>query len=50
VVFGGDELVGMAFWAVVGVRVPDIVAVGAIVAQDGLLDQILQGRGLVDPD
>ena len=49
-ILGGDELVGVAIGAVVGVGVPDIVAVGAIVGQDGLLDQILQGGGLVDPD
>jgi hypothetical protein len=50
VVFGGDELVGRAQRAVVGISVPDIVALGAIVAQDGLGHQILQRRGLVDAD
>jgi hypothetical protein len=50
VVLSGDELVGIAIGAVVRVRVPDVVAVGAIFGQDRLLDQVLQGRGLVNPD
>jgi hypothetical protein len=47
---GGDELVGRALRVVVGISVPDIVALGAIVAQDVLGHQILQRGGLVDAD
>jgi hypothetical protein len=50
VVPGGDQLIGGTVVVLVGVGVPDIVALGAVFVEDGLGDQVLQGSGLMDPD
>ena len=50
VVVGGDDVVGGPVGGAVRVGVPDIVAVGAVFAEDGFGDEVLQGGGPMDPD
>ena len=50
VVLGGDQLISGTVVVLVGVGVPDIVALGAVFVEDGFGDQVLQGGGFMDPD
>jgi hypothetical protein len=46
----GDDVVGGPIGSAVGVSIPDIVTVGAVVAENRLSDEIVQGGGPMDPD